>query len=80
MYFCRLVCKLYLLRGSLTQFHSVLDYGLNLHWNIPLRIGHRNLNNTLNNIGMHPTGFGDYCLLPETAQCVHVNNRKCSRE
>ena len=23
-------------RGGLTQFHGVLDHGLNLHWNIPL--------------------------------------------
>ena len=30
------VCKLDLSRGSPTQFHGVLDHGLNLHWNIPL--------------------------------------------
>ena len=28
--------RLDLSRGSLTQFHGVLDRELNLHWNIPL--------------------------------------------
>ena len=30
------VCKLDLSGGGLTQCHSVLDHGLNLHQNIPL--------------------------------------------
>ena len=34
------VYKLDLSRGSLTQFHSVLDHGLNLNKNIPLRPPH----------------------------------------
>ena len=36
---CKLVvCKLDLSRRGLTRCHGVLDYGLNLHRNIPLTV------------------------------------------
>ena len=31
------LCKLDLSRGGLTWCHSVLDHGINFHWNIPFR-------------------------------------------
>ena len=34
------VGKLDLSRGGLTRCHGSLDHGLNLHWNIPLRMHH----------------------------------------